>query len=89
MTELDPSIARLDEALKRLEGAMDTLFQKSGDPAVMRGEVSALLEDRARLADELDASLAREKELQVLADEASAALGSAIEEVRAALGREG
>ena len=43
----------------------------------------------ARLAEELDASLARENELQKLADEASAALGSAIAEVRAALERQG
>lgn len=88
MSELDPAVKRLDDALKRLEGAIDTLFSKSGDPAAMRGEVSALVEDRIRLAEELDASLAREKELQLLADEASAALGSAIEEVRAALGRD-
>ena len=36
----------------------------------------------ARMAEELDASLARETELQALADEASSALGAAIEEVR-------
>ena len=39
------------------------------------------------LAEQLDESLAREKELQALADEASEALGTAIAEVRAALGR--
>jgi hypothetical protein len=41
------------------------------------------------MAEELDASLSREKDLQALADEASEALGSAIAEVRAALGRDG
>ena len=51
-----------------------------------RAELAALVEDRARMAEELDASLAREEELQSLADEASEALGAAIEEVRAALG---
>jgi hypothetical protein len=41
------------------------------------------------MAEELDASLSREEELQALADEASEALGAAIEEVRAALGKDG
>jgi hypothetical protein len=56
---------------------------------VMRAELAALAEDRARMAEELDGSLAREEELQALADEASEALGAAIEEVRAALGKDG
>lgn len=68
---------------------METLFERAGDPGVVRRELSAMAADRARLADELDASLARERRLQALADEASEALGSAIEEVRAALNREG
>lgn len=86
MSELDPSARRLDAALKRLEGALDSLMSRTGDPAVTRAELAALVEDRARMAEELDASLAREEELQALADEASEALGAAIEEVRAALG---
>ena len=64
-------------------------MSRTGDPAVMRAELAALAEDRARMAEELDGSLAREEELQALADEASEALGAAIEEVRAALGKDG
>lgn len=86
---IDASATRLDKALRRLEGAVDGLFERSGDPSLLRQELSAMMEDRARLAEQLDESLAREKELQALADEASEALGSAIAEVRAALGREG
>ena len=89
MTDLDPSARRLDAALPRLEGALDSLMSRTGDPAVMRAELAALAEDRARMAEELDGSLAREEELQALADEASEALGAAIEEVRAALGKDG
>ena len=88
MTDLDPSARRLDAALTRLEGALDSLMSRTGDPAVMRAELAALAEDRARMAEELDGSLAREEELQALADEASEALGAAIEEVRAALGKD-
>ncbi|WP_291078882.1 DUF4164 family protein [Hyphomonas sp.] len=89
MSEIDPAIRQLDEALTRLEGALDSLLARTGNPDVVEAELKALMQDRVGLAEALDASLAREKELQLLADEASAALGSAIEEVRAAIGREG
>lgn len=89
MSAIDSSIENLDAALKRLEGALDSHFAREGDPAVMRKEIDALVDDRARLAEELDSAKAREKELQALADEASEALGSAIDEVRAALDKEG
>lgn len=88
MTQLDTSLQQLDAALTRLEGSLDTLLSRTGNPATSQAELAALIEDRVQLAEELDASLAREKELQTLADEASAALGAAIAEVRAALGRE-
>ena len=89
MSVIESSATRLDQALRRLEGAVDGLFDRSGDPVLLRQELSAMMEDRARLAEQLDESLAREKELQALADEACEALGAAIAEVRAALGREG
>lgn len=88
MSVIDSAASRLDQALSRLEIAVDGLFDRSGDPVLLRQELSAMMEDRARLAEQLDESLAREKALQTLADEASEALGSAIAEVRAALGRE-
>lgn len=88
MTDLDPAADRLDAALTRLEAALEAHLLRAGNPAALRAEIAALVTDRAQLAEDLDQSLAREKELQTLADEASAALGSAIEEVRAALGKE-
>ncbi len=86
---IEAAASRLEKATRRLEGAVEGLFDRSGDPVLLRQELTAMMEDRARLAEQLDESLAREKELQALADEASEALGSAIAEVRAALGREG
>jgi uncharacterized protein (DUF3084 family) len=88
MTELEPAAERLDAALKRLEAALEAHLLRVGNPAALRAEISALVTDREKLAAELDMALSREKELQALADEASLALGSAIEEVRAALGKE-
>ena len=88
MDELKISTKKLDEALERLETVIDGLLERSANPAATAREVELLNQDRARLGDELDAVLAREKELQSLADEASEALGSAINEVRAAIVRE-
>lgn len=88
MTDPDTAALRLETALKRLELALEAHLLRTGNPAALRAEIAALVTDRASLADALDQSLAREQELQALADEASLALGSAIEEVRAALGKE-
>ena len=88
MSSVDSSVQRLDSALARLERAVGAMFERAGDPALARKELAAMIEDRAYLAQQLDEALAREKEMQALADEASEALGSAIAEVRAALGRE-
>lgn len=89
MSEIDPAIRQLDEALVRLESALDSLLARAGDPDVIKAELAALTRDRSDLAEQLDASLAREQELQALADEASAALGAAIEEVKSAIGQQG
>jgi len=88
MTELEPAAERLDAALKRLEAALEAHLLRVGNPAALRSEISALIADREQLAAALDLSLARERELQALADEASLALGAAIEDVRAAIGKE-
>ena len=88
MDKLNSATRELDAALQQLETALDGLFEKSGEPGISRRELTAMIEDRAKLAEELDASIARERKLQALADEASVALGSAIAEIRAALNRE-
>ncbi len=88
MTDPNPAAERLDAALTRLEAALDAHLLRAADPASLRAEIAALINDRANLAEALDQSLAREQALQALADEASHALGSAIDEVRAALGEE-
>ena len=88
MSSIEESAQALDDALGRLERALDSVFARAGDPVVTRKESAALVADRAKLAEELDEAMAREQELQALADEASSALGSAIDEVRAALERD-
>lgn len=88
MDPISDAATELDKALGRLEHAVESLFERAGDPTVAKKAMTAMMDDRDRLARELDNSLARERELQTLADEASEALGAAIDEVRAALERE-
>lgn len=76
----------LDAAARRLERAVAQL-EARGAVLAQRGEADGLFDqDRAKLAAELDAARAREKDLEAAGAEASAALGRAIVEIRAALG---
>ncbi len=78
---LDEAARRLDHALSRLEVRMNAL---AGQAESANGGLFD--QDRAHLAAELDASRARERELDAAGQAASQALGHAIAGVRAALG---
>jgi cell shape-determining protein MreC len=84
---MDAALRQLEAAIDRLEGRLDGLFERIDSHRSQEREAEALRIDRARLAGDLDAAKARERELQRLADEASEALGAAISEVREALGK--
>jgi hypothetical protein len=84
---MDEALLRLEAAIDRLEGRLDGLFERLDGHRTQEREADALRIDRTRLAGDLDAARARERELQRLADEASEALGAAISEVREALGK--
>lgn len=86
-TEIDNALRQLEASIDRLEGRLDGLFERLDGYRSREREAEALRVDRARLAGDLDAAKARERELQRLADEASEALGAAISEVREALGK--
>jgi hypothetical protein len=85
---MDAGESALDLAAKRLDRALQMLEQrvterlKGGAGAESGGLFD---QDRARLAAELDEARAREKALEEAGAEASAALGRAILEIRAAL----
>ena len=86
-TEIDNALRQLEASIDRLEGRLDGLFDRLEGHRSREREADALRVDRARLAGDLDAAKARERELQRLADEASEALGAALSEVREALGK--
>lgn len=77
----------LDQAVKRLERAISQLEQRlSGHVGKAGAEGGGLFDqDRAKLEADLDHARVREKELEEAGAEASAALGRAIAEIKAAL----
>ena len=77
----------LELAAKRLERAVFLLEQRLAERLKTAGaEAGGLFDaDRAKLAAELDEARARERELAEAGEEASAALGRAIVEIRQAL----
>ena len=77
----------LELAAKRLESAIHVLEQRLGQKLRDAGaEAGGLFDaDRAKLAAELDQAKARERELEEAGAQASAALGRAISEIKAAL----
>ena len=77
---LDLAARRLEQALHGLEQRLAQRLKSAGD------EAGGLFDqDRANLAAQLDEARARGRELEVAGAEASAALGRAIVEIRAAL----
>jgi dsDNA-specific endonuclease/ATPase MutS2 len=78
---------RLNTALSGLETQVFQVLDRLEAVKPTEREADALRRDRAKLAIDLDHARARERELQLLADEASNALGAAIKEVREALGK--
>lgn len=85
---------RLQEALRKLETSLDPLLEKVGRLEKVAVESEDFTKDRAKLARELDASAAREKEFEekeaefsALADETTSELERVIRQVQLALGR--
>ncbi|WP_436052280.1 DUF4164 family protein [Phenylobacterium sp. LjRoot225] len=76
----------LELAAKRLERAIGALEQRlARGPKAGGGDLFERPDAPPGLADELERARARERELETAGAEASAALGRAIQEIRAAL----
>ena len=88
---MNPGETALELAARRLENALHVLEQRlSKRLREASAEAGGLFDqDRAKLAAELDQSKARERELEEAGAQASAALGRAIQEIRAALNGQG
>jgi hypothetical protein len=78
---LDAAIQRLDRALAQLEVRVEQM-RAGGDGGGLFDQ------DRAKLAADLDAARARERDLEIAGAQASQALGRAIADIRRALGED-
>ena len=81
------AIDRIQTALSALESAFDTRLERDGDYAEADAEVQRMNVDRARLAQELDAAEAKSERLAEVNREVSRRLVSAMESIRAVLGK--
>ncbi len=79
---LEAAASRLERALSLLASRVEALSGQANS-----SEGGLFDQDRSQLAAELDASRAREKELEAAGAEASQALGRAIHDIRRALER--
>jgi hypothetical protein len=77
---LDIAVRRLERATALLESRLDALLSNA-----QTGDMFD--EDRAKLADELDAARGRERELKAAGEDAARALDRAIAEIRQVLGQ--
>ena len=85
MSKLDSAMERFTAALDRLEAGINRQVVRGQAAAHLQEEVTALREDRARLADELDQMKSEARRLNELNERASETLTNAIEGIREVL----
>ena len=76
------AIKRLDGAMSRVEGVTSHLRNRAETAEKIAAQALEADADRARLAEALDSARGKEAVMQVAAQEASDALGRAIEDLR-------
>lgn len=85
--ELEEALERLDRAVARIEGSARGLEQRVRTINRTEADTRQLINERARLASDLDKATARLKRLDDGAHEVSRRLVTAMENVRAVLAR--
>jgi hypothetical protein len=86
---IEEALRRLEAALDGLEDAVDRRFERTAEVAGLEGELQRLGTDRSRLAQSLDAAEARAARLDEVNREVSRGLVSAMESIRDMLARHG
>jgi ABC-type transporter Mla subunit MlaD len=84
-SEVEMATRRLSAALDALEAAVDRRRDADRDEDELAARIHALGTDRSRLANELDGSLVRTRELERVNRDVSQRLDHAIETIRAVL----
>src|SRR5262249_58334928 len=84
-SQIDAATRRLQIALETLESAVERRVDQDRGHAALASQVDAFDADRARLAAELDAAVARARQLDAPNPEGPGRLDAAIETIRAVL----
>ncbi|MEM9472839.1 MAG: DUF4164 family protein [Pseudomonadota bacterium] len=87
-SELDKAIAHFEQAMRQLEAAWAQAEQNQGKITKLNTEASALKDDRARLAGELDEVRAKAEELTEASRQAARRIELAMARVRTVIGEE-
>ncbi|WP_315835563.1 DUF4164 domain-containing protein [Bradyrhizobium prioriisuperbiae] len=87
-SEVEAATRRLAAALDALEAAVERRREADRDEDELAARIQALGTDRSRLANELDGSLVRSRELERVNREVSQRLDVAIETIRAVIDNE-
>ncbi len=82
-TAIDEATRRLREALDSLESALEQRMEADRSRAALAGQIYAFETDRARLAAELDETVARTRRLESSNRDVAAQLDEAIDGIRA------
>jgi predicted nucleic acid-binding Zn-ribbon protein len=85
MSKFDSAMASFAEALGTLETSVNRGIQRQTGANGLERELSALRQDRARLAQELDGVKSEAKALEGVTDEVSERLDTAIRDIRSVL----
>ncbi|MCG6859331.1 MAG: DUF4164 domain-containing protein [Salaquimonas sp.] len=86
---LAPALGRLNEAMARLEAAVEARLEREAALGEAEAEVQRMGADRTRLAESLDSAEARAVRLENTNREVSRRLVDAMEAIRAVLDRHG
>ena len=86
---IDEALRRLEAALEKLEGALDQRLERTASVSGLEGELHRLGTDRSRLAQSLDSAEARSARLEETNAQVSRGLVTAMEQIRDVLARNG
>lgn len=89
MTAVEAATTRLERALRALEEAVDCRLDQHHGRSELTDQVHSLELDRARLASELDQSIARSRQLEHANRAVAEQLDSTMEAIRTVLSGEG
>jgi hypothetical protein len=88
-SSIEGALRRLGSALELLEGTIDRRLEGARETTELEGELHRLGTDRSRLAQSLDAAVARSGRLEDTNKEVSKRLVAAMESIRDVLTRHG